>query len=207
MNLSGSIRSSSDRRRGKRYPVWLVSGVLLGALFICACGIALLFRGPVPPTVHIDYAAGQRLKSQLDQITLGSPTRVTNTVRADETEVNSLLDSYLHPASRTGGMSVTPTLSDVKLTLNEDRMRVYALVTFGGQKLAMDIEGKVSSADGFVSFKPLHGQIGRFRIPQDILDNAMKKILESPQSHETFRLPSGLQDLRVEESKLVIVAK
>ena len=52
-------------------------------------------------------------------------------------------------------------------------------------------------------FEPLSGKIGSFPLPLSALQNAMQRLMESPENREKLRLPPELSDLKIENGEVV----
>ena len=63
----------------------------------------------------------------------------------------------------------------------------------------------VRVAGGYLHFDPLSGKLGLLPLPQSALDNAVRRMLESPENKEKFRLPPGINDIRIEGGELFVV--
>ena len=92
---------------------------------------------------------------------------------------------------------------DVKMQLIEDRVRAYVVFDFHGKDLTLQLEGRLSSANGYLRFEPLSGQFGSLPIPQSALQSAVDKMMDSPENREKLKLPAGMSDLRIENGEVV----
>ena len=61
--------------------------------------------------------------------------------------------------------------------------------------------------DNYIRLKPTSGKLGSLPIPQMALDRAVRKMFESPENREKFKLPDEVADIRVENSEFVISFK
>ncbi|MEE2839840.1 MAG: hypothetical protein VYC91_04845, partial [Acidobacteriota bacterium] len=58
--------------------------------------------------------------------------------------------------------------------------------------------------DGYLQFEPSGGKLGSLPITRFGLERAVRRLFESPENREKFRLPTEIQDIRMEDSELVI---
>ncbi len=96
-------------------------------------------------------------------------------VRADETELNSVLKEYVKDVIDKRPADSPAVVRDMKMNLTDDRLRLYVLVNFRGKDLTLVMEGRV------------------------------EQMAATPEAQELMRLPRNLRDLRVENGKLVVV--
>lgn len=89
------------------------------------------------------------------------------------------------------------------MELVQDRVRAYVKFDFHGKDLTLQLEGRLAASNGYLRFEPVSGQIGSLPIPQSALQNAIQKMMESPENREKFRLPSQISDLRIENGEIV----
>jgi hypothetical protein len=174
----------------------------------------ILHSVPPPPVVTSPQAAAsaeQKIEQVEKAVTSGQPA----TLRMDESELNSYLASHLNispngsPNSSPGGAppadveQVRSAVKDVKVQLIEDRVRAYVVFGFHGKDMTLQLEGKLSAADGYLRFEPVSGQIGSLPIPQSALENAVRRMMESPVNREKLRLPAEISDLKIENGEVV----
>jgi hypothetical protein len=95
---------------------------------------------------------------------------------------------------------VRSNVRDVKVQLIEDRVRAYVAFDFHGKDLTLQLEGRLSSANGYLRFEPISGQFGSLPIPQSALQSAVEKMMDSPENREKLKLPAGMSDLRKRRS-------
>jgi hypothetical protein len=98
---------------------------------------------------------------------------------------------------------VRSTVRDVKVQLIEDRARAYVVFDFHGKDLTLQLEGRLSSSNGYLRFEPVSGQFGSLPIPQSALHSAVEKMMDSPENREKLKLPAGMSDLRIENGEVV----
>ncbi len=102
---------------------------------------------------------------------------------------------------------VQSSVRDVKVQLRGDSMRVHTLFELYGKSLSLELEGKVTTRDGYLRFEPSSGKLGSLPLPGATLRRAVDRLFESPENREKFRLPQEIEDIRVEERKLIVSAR
>jgi hypothetical protein len=102
---------------------------------------------------------------------------------------------------------VRSSVKDVKVELIEDRVRAYVLFDMHGKDVTLQLEGRLSSQDGYLNFEPISGQIGSFPLPQSALQEAVRHIMESPENREKLRLPNDMSGLKIENGEVVATYK
>jgi hypothetical protein len=207
-----SQRLRRERTANQPRRAWLiVAWVLLGSLAFVICvgifGLLLVLRTAPPPVIHIDPFAADRLRQELQAAETTAGKGPTKVVGADEIELNSLLQEYLH--SNTGGRPAdsVPVLRDMKLNLADDRIRLYVLTNIRGKDISVSLEGKLHALNGYLDFEPISGEIGSLPIPKRSLRRTLEQMLATAQGRQYLRLPSDVQDLHIENGRLVVIFK
>ncbi|HZC66060.1 MAG TPA: hypothetical protein VE545_05775 [Candidatus Dormibacteraeota bacterium] len=98
-------------------------------------------------------------------------------------------------------------VKDVKVQLVGDRAIAYVIFGVHGADLTLQLEGKLASDNGYLRFEPLGGKIGSFPLPLSALQNAMQRLMESPENREKLRLPPDVSDLRIENGEVITTYK
>jgi len=98
---------------------------------------------------------------------------------------------------------VRSSVRDVKVELLDDRVRAYVVFDFHGKEMTLQLEGRLSAANGYLRFEPVGGQIGSLPIPQSTLETALQKMMNSPENREKLKLPAEIADLRIENGELL----
>ena len=189
---------------------WRIVGFVAAAILGVGCvlgaiGIALILHSPPPPVIHTDPAAAQRLEQELKEAQSTASNDHPRMVRADETEVNSMFKQRFDAATNGPMDDSAAVVRDMKITLSDDRLRVYVLASFRGKDITFQVEGRLSSLKGYMDFDPISGRIGSLPLPKASLKSAVARMLATPEGLETMRLPENVHDLRVEGGKLVLI--
>ena len=98
---------------------------------------------------------------------------------------------------------VRSSVRDVKVELIDDRVRAYVVFDFHGKDLTLQLEGRLSAANGYLRFQPVSGQIGSLPIPQSSLEAAVQKMMDSPENREKLKLPAEISGLKIENGELL----
>jgi hypothetical protein len=95
-------------------------------------------------------------------------------------------------------------VSDVQVNLEGDQVSAYVLFNLYGKDLSLMLEGRLYAQNGYLRLDPTLVQLGSLKIPQASVDRAVRRLFESPENLDKFRLPPAVRDIRVENGQLVI---
>ena len=192
----------------------------------------ILYQSP-PPNIDADPQAPQRLESKLQRLDRALRRGQPHTLRLDEAEVNSWLQSSLAQAPDAPGNSTNdnpspaapdqipvlpgnepttePTIEevksnvrDVKIDLVDDRVRAYVVFNLYGKDMSLLLEGRLRVEDGYLRLDPTAVKLGSLPIPQASVDRAVRRLFDSHENKEKFRLPPHIRDLWVENGEIVV---
>lgn len=183
----------------------IVGGIVGAGLAVALIGLALILHTTPPPVIHTDAAAAQRLQREIKLAQAAATNGTPGVVSADEIELNSILKEYVKAAADKTPTNSDAVVRDMKMTLAEDRLRLYVLVNLRGRNLTFALEGKVRSAGGFLDFEPVNATIGSLSMPKASLKRAIEQMIATPETQELMRLPRNLRDLHVENGRLILV--
>lgn len=169
--------------------------------------VLMLRRAPVPQ-VSVSPQAARSAESKLaalaapppPSLTPGEPQRIALT----EEELNSYLAARLALQGGSAGQAGS-SVRDLKVALEGDRARVFAVFDLVGKDLTLVLEGRLHVVDGYLRFEPTGGQLGDLSLPQSALDATVATLLNNPMNRDAFRVPPSIRDIRVENGELVIV--
>jgi hypothetical protein len=85
-----------------------------------------------------------------------------------------------------------------------DLVKAYVVFNFHGKDMSLELDGHLTSSDGYLQFHPVGGQLGSLPLPQSTLNSAVEKLLSSPENKEKLRLPDGVQGIQVVDGHLVV---
>ena len=222
----GRKSSPGPFRRVYRVARWACLAVLVMV-------IILLLRQAPAPEIPYDREAKSRLDAKLTALETDVRTGQPHRLRLDEAELNSFLGENLAlkrdedlatppppaapvpPAASAPGPpeaaqsvpsleEVQSTVRDVKITMQDDRVQAYVLFDFHGKDLSLILEGRLRVAGGYLHFDPVSGKLGSLPLPQSTLENAVGRMLDSPENREKFRVLPEINDIRIENGELVV---
>ncbi|MHB8487449.1 MAG: hypothetical protein ACYDCM_17180 [Candidatus Acidiferrales bacterium] len=99
---------------------------------------------------------------------------------------------------------VQSAVKDVKVDMDGDLVKAYVVFNFHGKDMSLELDGHLSSSNGYLQFEPVAGQLGSLPLPQSMLDSAVAKLMSSPENREKLRLPPGISDLKVQNGQVVV---
>ncbi len=175
--------------------------------------LLLVLHKKPPPLVETSPQAAARAEQKIQQTDQAVAAGQSTTLRIDEMELNSYFAAHLNlagnggagtPAGQPDVESVRSSVRDVKIELLSDRVRAYVVFDMLGKDLSLQIEGKLHAACGHILFEPVAGEIGSFPIPRSALDSAVRRMMESPENREKFKLPDEVSDIRIENGEVVL---
>ena len=222
---------SDDLVPHKLSPLRLVFRVIRWTTYAAAIiTLLMVFHTAPPPVIVTSPQAAAHVEQKVEAVEQAVAIGQSATLRLDQTELNSYLASHLdispaapaktapNTASTGDANSNLPTPSgtpaeqieqvrssvrDVKVELVEDRVRAYVVFDFHGKDMTLQLEGRLTAANGYLRFEPVSGHFGSLPIPQSALETAVQKMMESPENREKLKLPREISDLRIENGELL----
>jgi hypothetical protein len=212
-------------------PLRIVLRVIRWTMYASAIIMLLMvFHATPPPVIATSAQAAARVEQKVEAVEQAVAGGRTATLRLDQSELNSYLGTHLDFAPN-GASNATPnttppgdptsnlptpsgttaeqveqvrsSVRDVKVELVEDRVRAYLAFDFHGKDLTLQLEGRLASANGYLRFQPVSGQLGSLPIPQSALESAVQKMMDSPENREKLKLPPEITDLRIENGEFL----
>lgn len=193
--------------------------------------VLVLHKAP-PPKVTVNPQAAARAEAKLSQAEAAAQQNQPAQVTLDRTELNSYLNSNLQlpsagakpdatASTSTANTPAAPDASaqlpddasvqdvqsavkDVKVDLDGDLVKAYVIFNFHGKDLSLELDGHLSSSNGYLQFAPTAGELGSLPLPQSTLDAAVEKLMSSPEDREKLRLPAGVSDIKVVNGQVVV---
>jgi len=185
--------------------------VVLAAMLLV---LVLMMWTTAPPRVQKNPGAAENAREKVGRFQSAVEQGIPHTLRLDEAELNSFLGENLAlaPAASEAGTSpaeptieqVQSTVRDVKITLRRDLVGAYVVFDFYGKEMSLEIEGKLRAENGYLRMDVTSGSLGALPLPQTTLDNAVRRLFDSPENKEKFRLPDGVSDVRVENGQVIV---
>jgi hypothetical protein len=102
---------------------------------------------------------------------------------------------------------VQSTVKDVKVDMDGDLVKAYVIFDFHGKDLSLELDGHLSTQDGYVHFEPVAGKLGSLPLPQSTLNAAVEKMMSSPENREKLKLPSDISDIQIVNGQAVVKYK
>jgi len=199
-----TVKSKTGRPSWRRILLLSAALVAVVAVLFLACGFLLLLRVTPAPVVHTDPAIADKFAEELKLAEAAAGNGQPAVVRADETEINSILANYLD-AAPADGSKPQATVRDMKLNLAGDQLRLYVRLNVQNRDLSLVLQGKLRTEDGYLRFEPESGKIGDLPIPRSWLRRTLNQMMENAESRQALRLPANLSDVQVRDGKVVVV--
>jgi hypothetical protein len=102
---------------------------------------------------------------------------------------------------------VQSSVKDVKVDMVGDLVKAYVIFDFHGKDISLELDGHLSSENGFVKFEPVSGRLGSLPLPQSTLNAAVEKMMASPENRDKLRLPADISDIKIVDGQAVIQYK
>jgi hypothetical protein len=102
---------------------------------------------------------------------------------------------------------VQSSVKDVKVDMVGDLVKAYVIFDFHGKDISLELDGHLSSENGFVKFEPVSGKIGSLPLPQSTLNAAVEKMMASPENRDKLRLPADISEIKIVDGQAVIQYK
>jgi hypothetical protein len=102
---------------------------------------------------------------------------------------------------------VQSSVKDVKVDMDGDLVKAYVIFDFHGKDLSLELDGHLGSEDGYLKFIPVAGKLGSLPLPQATLDAAVAKMMASPENREKLKLPTDINDIRIQNGQAVVSYK
>ena len=194
----------------------ILSGLSLVSTIVI---VLLILRQSPAPAIHADPQAADRAAEKMVQLQTAMQVGQAHSVALNEAELNQWMHDNLVIASAHQAQQAVPAgheasveevqsaLKDVRLGLSGNQLRAYAVFLLYGKELSLQLDGMLETRDGYIRLKPTAGKLGSLPIPSSTLDRVVQQLFESPQNRESFRLPSQITSVHIENSTLVIATK
>lgn len=102
---------------------------------------------------------------------------------------------------------VQSSVKDVKVDMDGDIVKAYVIFDFHGKDLSLELDGHLTADNGYMKFEPVSGKLGALPLPQSTLDEAVEKLMASPENREKLRLPPDISDIKIVDGQAVIQYK
>ena len=102
---------------------------------------------------------------------------------------------------------IQSSVKDVKVDMVGDVVKAYVIFDFHGKDLSLELDGHLSADNGYMKFVPISGKLGSLPLPQSTLNEAVDKLMSSPENREKLKLPSDISDIKIEDGHAVVQYK
>jgi hypothetical protein len=231
-SATGNSSNRSDEAASKKAsPVRRVLRVVRWMSYIAAIiALSMVFHAAPAPVIATSPQVAAQVEQKFEAIEQAVANGQSATLRLDQSELNSYLASHLDISPAPAGVA-TPTprsaesaapnvpppsgtnaeqveqvrssVRDVKVELEDDRVRAYVAFDFHGKDMTLQLEGRLAAENGYLRFEPVSGHLGSLPIPQSTLERAVQKMMDSPENREKLKLPAEMSGLRIENGELL----
>jgi hypothetical protein len=196
----------------------------------------LLLRTSQPPPIEIAPEAARRAEGKIAEFQASLGRGAPQILAMDQAELNGWLHANLALKKPEGGSDTLPkaletspdtglaaepetqadaetleqlqsSVQDVRIELLENALCIYARFEVHGMDLSLELEGRPAVRDGYLKLEPIRGKLGSLPLMAGTLKSATDRLFESPQNREKFRLPPEIEDIRVEQGRLVVISR
>lgn len=164
-----------------------------------------------PAQVQLDRA---ELNSYVQQsVELSSQTAVAPPQTTNPASANSNAAPSNNPLSGINGAEqptleqVQSSVKDVKVDMDGDLVKAYVIFDFHGKDMSLELDGHLRAENGYLKFDPVAGKLGDLPLPQSVLNEAVEKMMASPQNRQKLRLPDDISDLQIQNGQAVVTYK
>ena len=183
-------------------------------------GILLLILRQAPPLpIQTDPQAADRVAEKMAQLQMAVQSSQPHALTLNEAELNQWMRDNLavastHQAQQAGipapigsepnVQEIQSALKDVRINLMGNQLRAYALFALYGKEISLQLDGTITTQEGYIRLQPTSGKLGSLPIPSLTLDRVVHQLFDSPNNRDKFQLPPQIESVRVENNSLVI---
>jgi len=102
---------------------------------------------------------------------------------------------------------VQSTVKDVKVDMEGDLVKAYVIFNYHGKDLSLELDGHLTSDNGYMKFEPVAGKLGSLPLPQSTLQAAVDKMMASPENREKLKLPADISEIQIQDGQAVVKYK
>jgi hypothetical protein len=206
-----------------------------GSLVFLILILFLILLPSAPPRIEVPPDAVGHAQAKVQEFRTSLEQGRESTLEMDEPELNGWLSENL-ALKRTAADATTPmvhetatslaqkaltlhqsrnptveevqsSVRDVKIELREDSLRAYMSFELYGKELSLEMEGRLTLRDGCLLLEPTAGKLGSLPLMAGTLESAARRLFESPENREKFRMPSEIRDVAIKQGHLVISSR
>lgn len=183
-------------------------------------GILLLILRQTPPLpIQTDPQAADRVAEKMAQLQMAVQSNQPHALTLNEAELNQWMHDNLaiastHQAQQAGipipagrdpnVQEIQSALKDVRINFMGNQLRAYALFALYGKEISLQLDGTLTTHEGYIRLQPTAGKIGSLPIPSSTLDSVVHQLFDSPNNRDKFQLPPQIESVRVENNSLLI---
>jgi hypothetical protein len=179
----------------------------------------LILRQAPPLPIQTDPQAADRVAEKMAQLQMAVQSSQPHALTLNEAELNQWMRDNLaiastHQAQQAGipapagsdpnVQEIQSALKDVRINLMGNQLRAYALFALYGKEISLQLDGTLTTQEGYIRLQPTAGKIGSLPIPSLTLDRVVHQLFDSPNNRDKFQLPPQIESVRVENNSLVI---
>jgi hypothetical protein len=102
---------------------------------------------------------------------------------------------------------VQSSVKDVKVDMDGDVVKAFVVFDFHGKDMTLELDGHLSGENGYMKFDPIGGKLGSLPLPQSVLNEAVDKLMNSPENREKLKLPEDISGIQIVNGQAVIQYK
>jgi hypothetical protein len=116
-------------------------------------------------------------------------------------------DSVLSSTEQPSIDQIESSVKDVKVDMVGDVVKAYVIFDFHGKDLSLELDGHLSADNGYMKFVPISGKLGSLPLPQSTLNEAVDKLMSSPENREKLKLPADINNIQIVNGQAVVQYK
>jgi hypothetical protein len=182
--------------------------------------LVMILIPSAPPRVAVPPDAVERVQDKVQEFLHAVGQGRQSSLEMDQPELNGWLGANLalrrdSESSVAASMQtqdpkieeVQSSVRDVKIELGDDTLRAYVSFELYGKALSLEMEGRLAVRDGFLRLEPTAGKLGSLPLPESTLASAARRLFDSPENRDKFRVSPGITDIAVRHGCLVIFTR
>ena len=185
---------------------WVVLAVMIVVVLI-------MLRKPAPPAPPMTPAQVKE-KAQAFEAKLADIEKTAQAGGTPEPEALTFtseeVNAFVQDATARAAQQVGDTQNEVKntqLAFTGDEVIAQSVTQRYGQDIYVTVRGRLDASDGYLHFYPSGFKVGDLNVPVSMVDSALQKKLNEPDTREKLRLPEFIRDLKIENGNLKIVPR
>jgi hypothetical protein len=159
-------------------------------------------------SANLGIAAGATAAPQADAAPPAAGAPEASAPSANATPGGSLAPAVNVPGADPQTIEAAQqAVKDVKVDMDGDLVKAYVVFNLHGQDLSLELDGHLGAEDGYMKFEPVAGKLGSLPLPQAALEEAVEKMMNSPENREKLRLPPDISDVQIQNGQAVVTYK